>query len=241
MSEIFKGLEEAVTKPKKDELQSLKERADLMGISYPANVTLATLKKKVNEQIEAKEEGEVSEDELTLNTDGSVSKKTSPKDEEYPDIGKSTETKEVSEQKEKEVETKEVEKKASPKRKLTFREQLYRENMKLIRVRIHQLDPKKKDLPGEVFTVCNEYLGTLRKYVPYGEQQGDKGYMMEHWLYTMLKDRKFLNIRTLKRNGIEYTDSRWSPEFHLEVLPNPTPAELAQLRANQHGLGSLEG
>ena len=247
MSDIFKSLndtQEAGT-IQKDELAALKERADLMGISYPANITLAALKKKVNDRIEekdAEDEAEAGnpEDDFELGADGTV-KQVGAAEKVFPSLGsdETQEKPEVVEKPEPAVSKPIPEVKTT--RKLTFREQLYRDNMKLIRVRIHQLDPKKKDLLGEVFTVSNKYLGNLSKFVPYGEQQGENGYMMEYWLYTMLKERKFSSIRTVKRNGREFNEARDVPEFHLEVLPDPTPEELAQLRANQHGMGSLEG
>jgi hypothetical protein len=126
-------------------------------------------------------------------------------------------------------------------KKLTLRQQIQRENMKLIRLRITNMDPKKKDLPGEVFTVANSYLGTVRKFVPYGEVT-ENGYHVPYCIYKMMKRRKFLNIRTYKdrnnHNQIKI-EQNWAQEFALEVLPPLTKQELAQLATAQAAAGSV--
>lgn len=123
----------------------------------------------------------------------------------------------------------------------TLRQHLIEENMKLVRLRITNLDPKKKDLPGEVFTVANEHLGTVRKFVPYGEVT-DNGYHVPYCIYKALKARKFLNIRTFKdrqnQNQIK-VEQNWAQEFALEVLPTLTPDEIKKLAAAQSAAGGL--
>ena len=121
----------------------------------------------------------------------------------------------------------------------TLRQHLIEENMKLVRLRITNLDPKKKDLPGEVFTVANEHLGTVRKFVPYGEVT-DNGYHIPQCIYDMLKERTFVSIKTRKdakgQTIVEYQNAR---EFSLEVLPPLTADELAKLGAAQQAAGGL--
>lgn len=123
----------------------------------------------------------------------------------------------------------------------TLRQHLIEENMKLVRLRITCLDPKKKDLPGEVFTVANEHLGTVRKFVPYGEVT-DNGYHVPYCIYKALKARKFLNIRTFKdrqnQNQIK-VEQGWAQEFALEVLPPLTGDEIKKLAAAQSAAGGL--
>lgn len=128
----------------------------------------------------------------------------------------------------------------SLKPKRTLRQFMIQEELKLVRLRITNLDPKKKDLPGEIFTVANEYLGNIRKFIPFGEVT-DNGYHVPHCIYTMLKDRKFLHIRTRKSSngGIPVVEHNWVKEFALEVLPPLTPKELATLAANQAAAGTF--
>lgn len=127
-------------------------------------------------------------------------------------------------------------------RKKTLREELMESQMALVRCRITNLDPKKKDLPGEIFTVANEYIGTVRKFVPFGEVT-DEGYHIPFCIYTMLEERRFQDIRTVKdrRTGTSRVQSTWAKEFAIEVLPQLTEAELHALAAAQAAAGSVAG
>jgi hypothetical protein len=122
---------------------------------------------------------------------------------------------------------------------LTLRERLVQEQMKLIRVRITNLNPNKKELSGEIFTVANEYIGTVRKYVPFNEAS-DGGYHLPYCLYTMMKERKFLHIRVNKgADGREKVITRWAQEFAFEILPQLTDKELKKLGAAQLAAGVI--
>ncbi len=122
----------------------------------------------------------------------------------------------------------------------TLRQKLYDENMKLVRVRIQCLDPKKKDLQGEILTIANQYLGTVKKFVPYGEVT-QEGYHIPYCLYKMLRDRKFLHIQTRKgKNGVPDVITKWVPEFSIEILPPLTQGQLSDLRKAQIAAGSVE-
>lgn len=128
-----------------------------------------------------------------------------------------------------------------PVKRKTLRQKLYDEQMKLVRIRVTNLDPKKKDLPGEVITVANEHLGTVRKFVPFGEVTDD-GYHVPYCIYRFMEKRKFLNIRIVKdrRTGVERVESNWVKEFALEVLPQLTPQQIANLRTAQIAAGSVD-
>ena len=122
---------------------------------------------------------------------------------------------------------------------MTLGQKIRQEQLRLVRVRIQNLDPKKKDLPGEIITVANEYMGTVRKYVPFGEAT-DNGYHIPYCIYEFLKNRKFVNITTKKgKNGqlqVSHADVR---EFSIEVLPQLTQEELNRLGQAQIAAGSL--
>lgn len=116
----------------------------------------------------------------------------------------------------------------------SLREYLLKSEMALVRVRITNLDPKKKDLPGEIITVANQYIGTVRKYVPFGEVT-DNGYHVPQCIFKVLDSRRFLNIRTIRdaKSGRIRVETNYAKEFALEVLPQLTNEELNQLAANQ--------
>ena len=188
-----------------DELTFLKERAKVMGIPFSNNISLETLRKRVADKMEGKDEPEVN----PLAGDSEIAAiTTAPK------------------------------KLDAKQNALALRKLMHREQMKLVRVRITNMDPKKKDLPGEIWTVANEYLGTVRKFVPYGEQTDD-GFHIPYCLYRLLDSKRFLHIRDVKdrTTGIVRQDKVWAKEFSLDVLPTLTQGELDRLAAAQAAAG----
>lgn len=129
---------------------------------------------------------------------------------------------------------------APKKKKLSLRDYLIQQEMKLVRLRITNLDPKKKDLPGEILTVANAHLGTVRKFIPFGEVT-DNGYHVPYCLYRLLDERKFLNIRTRKINGKTHIEQTWAKEFALEILPPLSQKELNNLATAQIAAGTAGG
>lgn len=203
-----------------NELDLLKSRAKMMGIVFSNNIGLEALKAKVQAKMDGNEQVEEDklEDENTVT--GNVSADIQPNALEMGMRGDQAQVE------------------ARPE---TLREKLYREEMALVRCRITNLDPKKKDLPGEIICIANEYLGTVRKFVPFGEHTDD-GYHIPVCIYNMLKNRKFLNIRTARdpRTRTERVTSNWAPEFAIEVLDPLTTEELKQLAQAQLAAGSLD-
>ena len=114
------------------------------------------------------------------------------------------------------------------------RMQMYNDNMKLVRLRISCLNPSKRDLPGEILTVSNRLLGTVRKFVQYGEST-DEGFHVPYIIYKFMKNRKFLSIKQRKVRGTNQMvkEEQWVSEYALEVLPMLTEAERQQLANRQ--------
>ena len=109
-----------------------------------------------------------------------------------------------------------------------------REAMKLVRLRITCMNPAKKELYGEIFTFSNGVVGTVKKFVPFGEAT-DNGYHVPHCIYKMLKNRKYQHKQIIrdpvtKRERVKTSLAR---EFSIEVLPQLTKQELAVLAAQQ--------
>lgn len=126
-------------------------------------------------------------------------------------------------------------------RKARIRKKQISEQMILIRCRIANLNPSKRDLRGEIFTVANKYVGTVRKFIPYGEAT-DNGYHIPHIIYEQLKTRKFLQVNTRNDRSAGnqiVVDQRWVPEFSIEVLPQLTQEELDKLAASQAAAGGV--
>lgn len=188
-----------------DELTLLKERAKVMGIPFSNNISLETLRKRVSDKMEGKDEA--------------------------PEVNALTGDPEIAQA----MVAKPLNQKANA---VALRKLVYAKQMRQVRVRITNMDPKKKDLPGEIWTVANEYLGTVRKFVPYGEQTDD-GFHIPYCLYRLLDSKRFLHIRDVKdrTTGIVRQDKVWAKEFSLDVLPTLTQAELDRLAAAQAAAG----
>lgn len=196
------------------ELSLLKQRARAMGIQVPNNISVETLKTRINARMEGDEQSSTIQSGVV--TSHAVDPQTAAARIMASNLGV-----------------------APALRMKTLREHLYETQMELVRCRIQCMDPKKKDLHGEIFTFANEYLGTVRKFVPFGEQT-DEGWHVPRCIFTMLQDRKFLQINikkdpTTKR---ERVTTRYVREFVLDVLPPLTPEELGVLAAAQNASGT---
>ena len=116
-------------------------------------------------------------------------------------------------------------------------------HLALVRVRISCMNPHKSEITGEVITVANKYLGTIRKMVPFGDATAN-GYHIPRIIYEELKRRKFQSIKTVRRNGVDVIipeSLRDLPEFNIEVLPPLTEKELYDLKIMQAQSGSTLG
>lgn len=190
------------------EIEMLKQKATLMGITYSNNIGVESLKAKIKEKEDA------------LNA-------PAPSLDKPADVGGVAPANPIADP---------AHKGKTP----TLRAYLLAEQTKLVRLRITNMDPKKADLPGEILTVANEYIGTISKYVPFGEQT-ENGYHVPYCLYEMLKSRQFLQIKVIKRPGGRLeTKTQWVREFALEVLPDLTKAEIARLAATQAARGDVD-
>lgn len=195
-------------------LEALKSRARLMGIEFSNNIKAETLRARINAKLDGLEE-EVEDERAGL---------AEPAEDLTPAADLNALTGEPAN---------------APKK--SFRQSLHDEQMRLVRCRITCMDPKKKDLHGEVFTIANEFIGTVKKFVPFGEVT-DGGYHIPFCIFTMMDERRFLNIRVRKdpRTNREYVESNYAKEFAIEVLPALTERELQQLATAQAAAGSID-
>lgn len=130
--------------------------------------------------------------------------------------------------------------KAGKKKKLSLRQHVHNENMRLIRIRVTCMNPAKADLQGEIFTVANEHLGTVRKFVPFGELTED-GFHVPYCIYKLMKSKQFYQTRTIRdrRTGTERPETTALREFSMEVLPPLNQEELKKLATAQTAAGSF--
>lgn len=115
----------------------------------------------------------------------------------------------------------------------TLRQHIHDENMRLIRIRLTNLDEKDKDLNGQYYTVANEFLGTVTRFIPF-QEAADNGWHVPYCLLKFLKAQKFLQIRIINPNRQnERVETKWVRKFAIEELAPLTPDEMAKLAATQ--------
>lgn len=198
--------------PQVTELDMLKNRARLMGIQFSNNIGVDALRAKV----QAKIDGQVENAEKNETNDDDENLLRDPLDHD----GDGRKGGSLSKQQ-------------AASKPISFRQQMLDEQLKLVRLRITNLDPKKKDLPGEIFTFANRVIGAVRKFIPYGEAT-ENGYHVPFCIYQQLKEREFLNIKTRKDSrGRTIVETGMAREFALEVLEPLTEKELNRLAASQ--------
>lgn len=118
-------------------------------------------------------------------------------------------------------------------------DEIYKENMRLVRCRIVNLNPANKDLHGEFYTVANNVLGKVTKYVPWDE--AGESYHIPYILYKYLKKKKFMQFKQSRKgkNNQLTVEAQWVPEFNIEILPPLTKEELQELAAQQRAGGNI--
>lgn len=178
-----------------EEKELLKERAKTLGITVAGNISVDTLRKRINDKLA----GVVNDDEEGVAV--TVTPKTESKQE--------------------------------------LRERLIAESMALVRCRIYNLNPSKRDLPGEIITVGNRFIGTVSKFIPFGEGT-DNGYHIPKVIYDDLKVRQFQQVTTKTINGKIDIKTRMVPEYNVEILPPLTDEELQELALRQAAAERLE-
>lgn len=108
---------------------------------------------------------------------------------------------------------------------------LRREAKKLIRIRVTCMNPQKKEWEGEIFTVGNSVVGTIKRYVPFGN---DEGWHVEQAILDVMRERQCQVFTSGKsKNGVTTRQAKLIREFAIEVLPPLTQAELKELAQRQ--------
>lgn len=201
-----------------DELASLKQRADLMGLTYHPSISAGKLKEKIALALagetkpdadEAKVEPAVEtkvEDVVAAATAGTNVKATV--DESTGDTVFAV------------AET--------PNQK---RLRLRNEANEQVRIRVSCMNPNKKDWQGEIFTVGNASVGTFKKFVPFNTEDG---WHVPRMILQAMQERQcqiFVNEKT--KNGITVRKGKQIKEFAIEILPSLTQTELNELARRQ--------
>ena len=115
---------------------------------------------------------------------------------------------------------------------------LKKEATRLIRVRVANMNPSKKEWEGEIFTTGNLVTGTIKKYVPF-----DVEFHVPKMILDMIQARECQVFHTVTdpRTRQKTRKGKLVKEFAVEILPALTESELrdlAQRQAMANGTGA---
>lgn len=125
------------------------------------------------------------------------------------------------------------------------RERIRKQALRLVRCRIQCLNPLKKNWPGEILCIANDYIGNVKKFIPY-QPPASNAWHIPYCIYKHMKDKKIPQIMTIPNpdpRGLQRTIRRtvWVPEYALQELPPLTKEELSRLADIQRKNNALDG
>jgi hypothetical protein len=125
-----------------------------------------------------------------------------------------------------------------PETEMQKKVRLKRDALALVRIRVTCMNPFKREWDGELFTVSNNAVGSITKYVPFNN---DEGWHVPQIMLNMLQERMcqiFVTDRT--KNGVTVRKGKLIKEFAIEILPQLTQEELDELARRQAMAHSIE-
>ena len=199
------------------ELETLKDRADLMGIKYHPRIGVKKLKGLINARLE----GEATDaDEDADETEEVVAEKVAAPAKAGVLRGNAAETS------------------AEAKQRKKNEDNIRRKNANsLVRIRLTCMNPAKGDWDGEIITVQNRVVGTIRKFVPFN---AENGWHVPQMLLNVLKTKQCQVFHTVNRNGVKVRQGKLVPEFAIEILPNLSQKELDKIATRQAAQGVMD-
>jgi len=106
-----------------------------------------------------------------------------------------------------------------------------RDALKLIRVNITSRDPLKIAWEGEIFTVSNDVIGDVKKYIPFNTEDG---YHVPQIILNALKNKKCTIFKRKKgRDGKYVNEAKQVSAFNIEYLEPLSAGELDELARQQ--------
>lgn len=93
------------------------------------------------------------------------------------------------------------------------------------------MNPHKREIEGEIFTVGNSMVGMVSKYVPFDTEEG---WHVPQIILNAIQERQvMLLVSGKKAHGIESKTKKLVKEFNVEILPPLTQKELDELARRQ--------
>jgi hypothetical protein len=122
-------------------------------------------------------------------------------------------------------------------KKSKARREAIEDALKLVRVNVTCMNPDKKHLEGDFFSVSNSLIGTVTKYVLFDTEEG---WHVPNIVLTVLREKQFQAFVTKKLpNGQKTKVGKLVKEYSIDVLDPLTPEELRDLAQRQAMSGSI--
>lgn len=115
------------------------------------------------------------------------------------------------------------------------------QSLRLIRVKVTNLDPSDAQLPGMLLTVINKYTGKKSRFISFGDEN-DAGQHVEVMLLNHLKNQKFA-LRKEKKGGqfgVKKYTTKMINKFSIEELDPLSKAEINDLANVQRASNAID-
>lgn len=194
-----------LTTEQQAELAALKKRAKAMGIPYSGNVSLETMRERVNSQLQ---DNVPEEDQEPVEAPVEATKPTKKQSKEEKFINE-----------------------AKPETAKQRKARLRKEASKLVRVVVTCYDPKKRNHKGDFFTVSNSVVGSFRRFIPYNNHEG---WHVEQAFVDMLREKVYQTFEHAKdHRGNDIKRAVLTRAYSVEILPPLTESQLKDLAQRQ--------
>lgn len=206
-----------------NDIESLRVRADELGITYSGNTGVPTLQRKIDTF-------------LKTNHDPAVSSLLGD-NEPLPEIIKQPKVKAPPTLAELQMMNVQD---IDPKNQALVRQVVRAKALVLRRVKIVNLDPADAEIFGSIITVMNKYTGKVSKFIPFGDES-ENGYHVPQIILNHLRDQKFV-MRKQNKNaqfGVKTYKTTYVSKFAITILPDLTPDELKNLADRQAASGAI--
>lgn len=110
-----------------------------------------------------------------------------------------------------------------------------KEALQLIRVNITSMENTKNNLSGEIFTVSNNVIGTVKRYIPFGQD-----WHIERIFLDTLREKQFQRFTSVNTTNGSVRRAMLVPAYAIQELPPLTEKELDELRKSQMARNSIE-
>lgn len=226
------AIEAAVAIEAETDIETVRATATDLGIKFSGNSGIDTIKGKILEAlaIAAKDEVEETEEVEVEGNDESLNFLDKDDDEETIEVAKAVPAGPSIEELLK-MDAKKI--KDPGLRRKVIRAQA----LKLTRVIITNLDASENQLDSVLITALNKYTGKVSRVVPF-----DNPWHVEEILLKQLRNQKFVMRKEKKggKFGVKQYTTAYAKKYAIEVLPQLTTEERAELAAAQRASGAID-